>query len=60
MLVLWGKYAPSFAVAGATAYQRDVPEAEVHVLEADHFALDEKVDEIADLIRTFLANHRSK
>src|SRR5262249_50252430 len=41
MLVLWGRYDPSFAVHGAGAYQRDVPEAEVHILEAGHFALDE-------------------
>ena len=55
MLVVWGKYDPSFAVAGADAYKRDVPSAEVHILEAGHFALDEKVDEIADLMRRFFA-----
>jgi pimeloyl-ACP methyl ester carboxylesterase len=54
ILVVWGKYDPSFAVGGATAYQRDVPSAEVHILDAGHFALDEKVDEIAALIRAFL------
>ena len=37
MLVLWGKYDPSFAVAGAAAYQRDVPTAEVHILDAGTF-----------------------
>ena len=57
MLVLWGKYDPSFAVAGAAAYQRDVPGAEVHVLDAGHFALDEKTDEIAVLMRAFLDKH---
>ncbi|MGC1906871.1 MAG: alpha/beta hydrolase [Candidatus Acidiferrum sp.] len=59
MLVVWGKYDPSFAVGGATAYKRDVPDAEVHILDAGHFALDEKVDEIADLIRAFLAKRIS-
>jgi pimeloyl-ACP methyl ester carboxylesterase len=54
LLVLWGKYDPSFAVAGAEAYRRDVPNAEVHILDAGHFALDEKVDEAAALIRDFL------
>jgi pimeloyl-ACP methyl ester carboxylesterase len=54
-LVVWGKYDPSFAVAGATAYRDDVPDAEVHVLEAGHFALDEATDEIATLVRDFLA-----
>lgn len=38
----------------AEAYKREVPDAEVHVLEAGHFALDEAVDEIATLMRTFL------
>jgi hypothetical protein len=44
-------------VAGVAAYQRDVPGAEVHVLEAGHFALDEKADEIAVLMRAFLDKH---
>jgi pimeloyl-ACP methyl ester carboxylesterase len=53
-LVVWGKYDPSFTVAGATAYADDVPKAEVHILEAGHFALDEATDEIAPLVRDFL------
>ena len=48
-LVVWGKYDPSFTVAGATAYAR-----EIHILEAGHFALDEATDEIASLVRNFL------
>ncbi len=56
-LVVWGKYDPSFTVAGATAYGRDVPDAEIHVLEAGHFAMDEAVDEIAALTRRFLLAH---
>ncbi len=55
MLVVWGRFDPSFAVAGADAYKRDLPDADVHVLDAGHFALDEKVDEIAALMRSFLA-----
>jgi pimeloyl-ACP methyl ester carboxylesterase len=53
-LVLWGKYDPSFQVAEAEAYRRDTPDAEIHILEAGHFALDEKPDEIAALTRDFL------
>jgi pimeloyl-ACP methyl ester carboxylesterase len=53
-LVVWGKYDPSFAVAGANAYADDVPKAEIHLLEAGHFALDEATDEIASLVRNFL------
>jgi pimeloyl-ACP methyl ester carboxylesterase len=41
----------------AEAYRRDVPHAEVHVLDAGHFALDEQPDLIADLIRRFLRVH---
>jgi pimeloyl-ACP methyl ester carboxylesterase len=55
LLVLWGRYDPSFAVAGAYAYRREAPDAEVHILDAGHFALDECVDEIAILIRGFLS-----
>jgi pimeloyl-ACP methyl ester carboxylesterase len=54
LLVLWGKYDPSFTVAGAYAYQRDVPGAEVHILAAGHFALDEALAEIAARTRRFL------
>jgi pimeloyl-ACP methyl ester carboxylesterase len=54
MLVVWGQYDPSFTVAGATAYADDVPKAEVHLLKAGHFALDEATDEIASLVREFL------
>jgi pimeloyl-ACP methyl ester carboxylesterase len=53
-LVIWGKYDPSFVVAEAAAYQRDLPKADVHVLDAGHFALYEKPDEIAGLVSDFL------
>ncbi|SKC98035.1 Pimeloyl-ACP methyl ester carboxylesterase [Burkholderia sp. CF099] len=54
-LVVWGRYDPSFLPAETDAYRRDLPKAEIHVLDAGHFALDEKPDEIAELIRGFLA-----
>ena len=54
MLVVWGKYDPSFALPEAEAYKREVPDAEVHILEAGHFALDEAVEEIAAIMRPFL------
>jgi pimeloyl-ACP methyl ester carboxylesterase len=53
-LVVWGQYDASFTVAGATAYREDVPDAEIHILEAGHFSLDEATDEIASLVRKFL------
>ena len=60
MLVLWGKYDPSFTVAGAWAYQKDVPDAEVHILDAGHFAMDTKAKEVADLSLQFLDKQRAR
>jgi len=54
-LVVWGRNDPSFIAAGAEAFKRDLPDAEIHLLDAGHFALDEKNDEIASLILAFLA-----
>jgi pimeloyl-ACP methyl ester carboxylesterase len=51
---LWGRYDPSFVVPGALAYARDVPEAEVHILDAGHFALDEKAEQVAEIVLNFL------
>jgi pimeloyl-ACP methyl ester carboxylesterase len=56
-LVVWGRNDPSFTAPGAEAFQRDLPDAEIHLLDAGHFALDEKNDEIASLILAFLAKH---
>lgn len=55
LLVLWGKYDPSFQVAEASAYARDVKRAQVYVLDAGHFALDTDADFIAEKIRDFLS-----
>lgn len=54
MLVIWGKYDPSFTVEGARKYKEDVPKAEVHLVEGGHFALDEAENEIISLMRNFL------
>jgi hypothetical protein len=40
------------------SFKRDLPEAEVHLLDAGHFALDEKNDEIASLILQFMDKQR--
>jgi pimeloyl-ACP methyl ester carboxylesterase len=57
-LVVWGRYDPSFETAEAQAYKRELPEAEIHVIDAGHFALDEKADDVAGYVRDFLARHR--
>ena len=54
LLVIWGKFDPSFAPSEPEAYRRDVPNAQVHVLDAGHFALDTAAEEIAALLRGFV------
>ena len=54
LLVLWGKHDLSFDPGEPERYRKDVPHAQIHVLEAGHFALDTKPDEIAALIREFM------
>jgi pimeloyl-ACP methyl ester carboxylesterase len=55
LLVAWGKYDPSFDISEPESYRADLPDASIQVLEAGHFALDTKADEIAALIRGFAA-----
>ena len=57
LLVIWGKYDLSFDPSEPEAYRRDVRDALVHVLDAGHFALDTAADEIAALVRGFVAVH---
>ncbi len=54
VLVVWGRDDPFFTSAGALAYLRDVPDADVHLLAGGHFVLEERVGTIADLITNFL------
>ncbi len=54
LLVLWGKHDLSFDLGEPERYRKDVPNAEVHVFDAGHFALDTKADEIAGLVREFV------
>jgi len=58
LLVIWGKYDLSFDLSEPEAYRRDVPKAEVHVLDAGHFALDTAADEIAGFVRGFISSRR--
>jgi pimeloyl-ACP methyl ester carboxylesterase len=54
LLVIWGRHDLSFDPGEPERYRKDVPKAEVHVLDAGHFALDTKADEIAELVRGFM------
>ena len=57
LLAAWGKHDLFFRPEGAQAFRRDVPDAEVHLLEAGHFALETHGAEIATLIRSFLTRY---
>jgi pimeloyl-ACP methyl ester carboxylesterase len=54
LLVLWGKYDPSFRIVEPDAYKRDVPGTQIHIVDGGHFALDTAADEIAAHIGKFL------
>ena len=52
--MVWVNNDKIFPAAGATPYLRDLPKAELHLLDTGHFALEEDGDEIARLMRDFL------
>lgn len=54
-LIVWGRNDKIFPAEGARPYLRDLPKAEVHLLDTGHFALEDQGDEIARLMRDFLA-----
>jgi pimeloyl-ACP methyl ester carboxylesterase len=56
LLAVWGKNDPFFLPAGAEAFKRDIPDADIRFLDTGHFALETHVDEIATAIVQFLAH----
>ena len=54
-LIVWGKNDPFFTVEGAQAYLRDIPKAELHLLDTGHFALEDSSEFIAQQILKFFA-----
>jgi pimeloyl-ACP methyl ester carboxylesterase len=57
LLLTWGRNDPFFREAGAKAYLRDVHDAELHLFDTGHFALEEHVSEIAALVAAFIDRH---
>jgi len=53
-LIVWGKNDVIFPEAGAHPYLRDLPAAELHLLDSGHFALEDQLDTMAPLILDFL------
>jgi pimeloyl-ACP methyl ester carboxylesterase len=54
LLAIWGKHDPFFLPAGAEAYRRDIPDAEVRFLDTGHFALETHAAEVGTAMRDFL------
>lgn len=54
LLAIWGKNDEIFVAPGALAFKRDLPDAEIHLLDTGHFALETHGDEIALLMLDFL------
>jgi pimeloyl-ACP methyl ester carboxylesterase len=53
-LIVWGKNDKIFPAAGATPYLRDLPKAELHLLDTGHFALEDQLHIMAPMIHDFL------
>jgi pimeloyl-ACP methyl ester carboxylesterase len=54
LLAIWGKNDPFFVPAGAEAFRKDLPTAQVQFLDTGHFATETHVSEIAAAMREFL------
>jgi pimeloyl-ACP methyl ester carboxylesterase len=59
-LIVWGQNDPFFTVEGAKAFQRDLPNAELHLLDSGHFALEDHGEAIASHILRFFATKETK
>ncbi len=57
-LVLWGRNDPFFTIAGAQAFRRDLPDAELHLLDGSHFLLETHGPIAAARLREFLTRNR--
>ncbi len=57
LLAVWGRNDPIFGPDGANAFSRDLPHAQIHLLDGGHFLLESHLDEAVALIRPFLGDH---
>jgi pimeloyl-ACP methyl ester carboxylesterase len=57
MLAAWGENDEIFVAPGAEAFKRDLPDAQIHMLDTGHFALETHGDDIYDLMKHFLDHH---
>ena len=56
-LIVWGENDHIFPAEGATPYLRDLPDAELHLIDAGHFILESHGQEVAATIREFLSRN---
>nr|WP_161562490.1 alpha/beta hydrolase [Streptomyces antimycoticus] len=54
LLAVWGANDEIFGPAGAEAFGQDLPDAEIHLLDSGHFALESHLQPITAYIRDFL------
>jgi pimeloyl-ACP methyl ester carboxylesterase len=59
-LIVWGQNDPFFTVEGAKAFLKDLPKAELHLLDSGHFAIEDTGDFIAERIGEFLIRTNRK
>jgi pimeloyl-ACP methyl ester carboxylesterase len=59
LLAVWGRNDQIFGPAGALAFARDLPKAEINLLDGGHFLLESRLDAVVALMRPFLAEHAS-
>jgi len=53
-LIVWGPHDHYMPEKSARAYLRDLPDAEVHLLDGGHWLLETNLDEVVGLVRDFL------
>ena len=52
--MVWGKHDLAFTVPGAEAFKRDLPHAKIVILDAGHFAMDTRLDDVATATDEFM------
>jgi pimeloyl-ACP methyl ester carboxylesterase len=57
-LVIWGKYDPFFSVQEAHCYKRDLPHAEVYIINGAHMVLETNFNEVLQLIDNFMVSQK--
>ncbi|MCV7168993.1 alpha/beta fold hydrolase [Mycobacterium manitobense] len=57
LLAVWGRNDQIFGPDGALAFGRDLPHAQIDLLDGGHFLLESRLEAVVDLVRPFLARH---